>query len=359
MKSNTKNTAGAILPIQQDIINPIQEGKYGTLYKLTGPLLIITDCFKGVPRQFDGTTRGSISGLSPGSAGRMRRYLRECLPEYTIMLTLTYPGFYPSNGETVKNHLKRFLQECKRYVARNGGDVERFSAFWFLEFQSRGAPHFHIFLTDQLPKEWVALTWYYIVDSEDERHLRAGTRIETIRAGKSGIMAYASKYAAKHEQKEVPPDYERVGRFWGVTGRRDTTSAATFVEAKPDVAMKCAGASFLLIKTINALLFDGSVNLIKREQGTAIFAVTSNQARSKLLARVCHLQCQSGHFDQLFCDADIDFGESLPEITRDQITLITDKPGVTMMDLLDLASKNRMRTNEGKQKTQEVQASLF
>jgi len=30
--------------------------------------------------------------------------------------------------------------------------------------------------------------------------------------------AYAAKYAAKNEQKAVPPEYKDVGRFWGIAG---------------------------------------------------------------------------------------------------------------------------------------------
>lgn len=358
MKHSTKKIEGAIVPAQTSLFNSEVSPKYGTLYKSTGALFIITDCFKGVPRQFEGTVRSYISGFTAGSSGRMRRYLRECLPDYKFMLTLTYPGFFPSNGQTVKHHLKRFLQELKRYVARCGGDVERFSAFWFLEFQGRGAPHYHLFLTDQFPKDWVATTWYFIVGSDDVRHQQAGTRIESIRAGRAGIMAYAAKYAVKNEQKVVPTDYENVGRFWGVTGWRATKSATTFVESKPDTNMAAAGSVFLLIKTLNSLLFNGHIELIRREEGSAVFAIGSEEARRKLLARVCHVQAQTGYMDQLFLDADVEIGESLPAIVRDSIQLITDKPAVTMRDLYDLCKSNREKQNETRQ-TEAKQTTIF
>lgn len=46
----------------------------------------------------------------------------------------------------------------------------------------------------------------------------AGTRIERLRGGREGAIGYATKYAAKLEQKEVPAGYESVGRFWGACG---------------------------------------------------------------------------------------------------------------------------------------------
>jgi hypothetical protein len=88
---------------------------------------------------------------------------------------------------------------------------------WFLEFQKRGAPHFWLFLTGSVPKAELSAAWYRIVASGDERHLRAGTRIGFIRKPYA-LAAYAAKYAAKWEQKEVPADYRDVGRFWSRFG---------------------------------------------------------------------------------------------------------------------------------------------
>jgi hypothetical protein len=94
---------------------------------------------------------------------------------------------------------------------------------WFLEFQERGAPHIHILLTLELPKDkrykrivrgWLALRWYEIVGSEDVKHLLAGTSWERVRC-KDGLRHYAVKYASKTRQKEVPLGFQDVGRFWG------------------------------------------------------------------------------------------------------------------------------------------------
>ena len=172
--------------------------------------------------------RGAIKEFSPASGIRMRRYLRDCTAEYRSLVTLTYPHGYPIDGRVCKAHLKRFIQELRRYDR----EPDRFSVFWFLEYQNRGAPHFHMFVTGFFPKEFIASTWFRIVGSDDARHLHAGTRIEKIRAGRGGMSQYASKYAAKMEQKSVPKEIINCGRFWGVSGLKETVSATIVI--KPD-----------------------------------------------------------------------------------------------------------------------------
>jgi len=119
------------------------------------------------------------------------------------------------------------LQRMRRYH----GCKKEYSAFWFMEFQERGSIHFHLFTTHKFPKEWIAKSWYQVVGSEDKRHLFAGTRIESIRSGRHGICAYASKYAAKSTQKKVPVEFGWVGRFWGVSNNGGITSAEMFLSA--------------------------------------------------------------------------------------------------------------------------------
>jgi len=337
-----KVVEGAIAPKDRvaDFNKPLR-AKYGTLYKTTGNLLIICDCFKGVPKQFVGCTRDKVSAFSDGSRGRMRRYLRECVSDYRYMHTLTYPGFYPSNGAQVKEHLRQYCQQLKRYRARIGGDSERFSAFWFLEFQSRGAPHFHLFTTDEFPLKWVASTWYFIVKSEDSRHLQAGTRVESIRSGKKGIMSYAAKYAEKQDQKLVPDEYLNVGRFWGVYGRRTTVSAATWVDSRHELPGSVSGPLFLLMKQINALVFDGQMELYKRIEGSAVFNIMTEDARRRIFARVSHLAVMTMTMDCMFDDADIDQGESLSSLLMDLVDTVSGSRGFTMSDLMEIAQENR------------------
>jgi len=154
-----------------------------------------------------GGKRKAITGMSRKSMSALKETARN-VTGLSAMLTLTYPAEFPCNGKIVKNHLALI----RKWLTYRG-----IGAFWFLEFQRRGAPHFHLFTTATVEKQDLSEAWYKIVGSGDEKHLRAGTKVELIRKPHA-IASYAAKYASKAEQKEVPEGYEEVGRFWGNFG---------------------------------------------------------------------------------------------------------------------------------------------
>ena len=162
----------------------------------------------GKPR-IGGGIRSCVTAFTNASKRRLMFTARN-FPGLEIMLTLTYPADFPLDGHLVKNHWKRFRQ----WMVRNGA----ITGLWVLEFQKRGAPHFHIFLRESLDKQAVANAWYRIVNSGDPKHLLAGTRIEQFRYPPA-LGSYVMKYASKMEQKDVPAEFENVGRFWGVWGK--------------------------------------------------------------------------------------------------------------------------------------------
>jgi len=213
--------------INPDVSSETADKTIGVQLNVSGNLFIVTSRFNTT--NFSSIGRHGISSFSESSGRRMRKYLRECTSIYSHMLTLTYPFTYEEDGKKFKDHLRRMLQELKREYEREKGNIDRFSAFWFMEFQERGAPHFHIFITKGFKKDWVAKRWYLICQTDDERHLHAGTRIEKLHAGRAGTISYATKYATKLSQKTVPENISNCGRFWGVCGVRDTVSAATTV----------------------------------------------------------------------------------------------------------------------------------
>ncbi len=156
--------------------------------------------------------------------------------ESTILafLTLTYPSNWQVVAPTSavsKRHLlnlrKRFEREFKR----------PFFALWKMEFQRRGAPHFH--LLAPIPKgpdfkDWLSRNWVEVVNHPDEtdraKHLLAGTGVDKAKGTVADTAQRVSYYFSKHssankgpkEYQNTPPDEwvqsGSVGRFWGYWG---------------------------------------------------------------------------------------------------------------------------------------------
>ncbi|MBP2450142.1 hypothetical protein JOF57_000027 [Mycolicibacterium lutetiense] len=171
------------------------------------------------------------------------------------MVTLTYPGHWEvvaPDGASVKRHMvlwrKRFQREY--------GELARY--IWKLEFQRRGAPHIHLWMTPPLSPgrsglsfaHWLSNTWAQIVDHPDPeqkaRHRLAGTAID-VRTGLKAcdpkrLAIYFTKHSSPnlHGDKEyqhiVPELWRRPGRgpgrFWGVYGLK---KALAVVEVAQDI----------------------------------------------------------------------------------------------------------------------------
>jgi hypothetical protein len=157
--------------------------------------------------------RGKVCGLSAGSRRRLQRRLASINRDVAglpLFVTLTYPGEWSDDGRVWKRDLKAWWKRLRR---RWPGA----SAVWRLEFQRRGAPHYHLLLfgVPSLPVKWLARSWYEVVGSGDERHLLAGTQVQRVKSWR-GVAAYASKYMAK--VGGGPAVALDVGRVWGVLG---------------------------------------------------------------------------------------------------------------------------------------------
>lgn len=163
--------------------------------------------FKGSKRDW---VRGEISGFSRRSRSRLMRKLAKIdKTELPLFITLTYPDEFPTDSEIYKSDLEKFAKRMKYRFPK-------YADFWKLEFQKRGAPHFHL-LVWGIPKwhmkQLISYLWYKVVGSGDEKHLKAGTNVQRIRSWR-GVMSYAAKYMTKLEAGHA----EGCGRFWGVHG---------------------------------------------------------------------------------------------------------------------------------------------
>lgn len=153
------------------------------------------------------TKRGEIMEFTQDSRSRLAFVANNTPITFTWMITLTYPREFESDGKVVKGHLNKFLTWARR--AKPGIEY-----LWFLEFQKRGAPHFHILVDCPLDRQKVSERWFHHVNSGDELHIKAGTNVERIRT-QDGARRYVVKYSMKMQQKKVPKAYRNVGRFWG------------------------------------------------------------------------------------------------------------------------------------------------
>ena len=178
-------------------------------------------------------TRGQISGWSPKSRVRMLYRLATIdwleLPGVAEMMTLTYPRSFPADGRLAKEHLAAFR---KRFERRWGRPIQ---GTWKLEFQRRGAPHFHVYFGRPIGPwrefvDWARAAWYEIVGSGDVRHLRMGVNLDRQFCSKAKSSKAIAWYFAKHGlktgvksyQNDVPDGYENCGRFWGIWGLAST-----------------------------------------------------------------------------------------------------------------------------------------
>lgn len=165
---------------------------------------------------FQGGTREVISDFSRASRRRILGKiasidLSKC--GTPVFLTLTYPASFPTDGQITKAHLKAFLMAIRRKWPDCWG-------IWRLEFQARGAPHYHLLLWSgpalrRSVYAWLSTTWARIASGGDPDHIKAGTRLEKIESFR-GVRAYVSKYIGKSTTPPTPEGFTNVGRFWAV-----------------------------------------------------------------------------------------------------------------------------------------------
>lgn len=159
-----------------------------------------------------GGVRGEIEVFSKASRYRLFRMLHQLEFSRVTFVTLTYPAPYPEESRKYKAHLKEF----RRRFEEKWGKVR---AVWRLEFQERGAPHFHIMFLDCPFVDVHDLCWMWkcVVHSWDMAHEIIGVDVKLITdARKEALVAsYLSKYIAKVDERKAGHAKRGVGRWWG------------------------------------------------------------------------------------------------------------------------------------------------
>jgi hypothetical protein len=172
-----------------------------------------------LPKRHGRGTRDRVRGFSRTSRTNLLRRLasinRRAFRAFRgriIFVTLTYSGEYPQDPVLCKGHLKAFRKRLQR-------EYKSFAALWRMGIQERGAWHFHmlVFVGPSFGpigelRRFISSSWYEVTGKISEGHLRAGTRVETIRKWKQAT-SYVERYMAKPE--EFPEGLE-TGRIWGI-----------------------------------------------------------------------------------------------------------------------------------------------
>jgi hypothetical protein len=182
-------------------------------------------------RRTGGGARSCVTGFSWASRRRLLRAIGAIqwgAVGSRWFLTLTYPAVFPTDGRECKRHLDIFRRRlCRKYG-------RPLVLVWKMEFQRRGAVHFHILLPAVAGvalvdfQRWCSQAWYEVVQSGDAAHLLAGTNVQEAVSDCSRYMAYALK--EKDSQNDVPPEFTNPGRFWGIWGFRPEWCGALLTE---------------------------------------------------------------------------------------------------------------------------------
>lgn len=194
--------------------------------------VIRTSVIQNVSRETIGGDRGEIQYLSGRARSHLAFVVAATAVEFRSILTLTYGKTYCTDISVSKSHLNSMLTWIRTHY-------DSLSYVWVLEFQKRGAPHYHILLSieagDIVERKELAYKWARLVspssgavDLKGDEVLWREERLkvynvhkhpktwENIRA-KDGATRYITKYCLKTTQKRVPSHFTNVGRFYGMS----------------------------------------------------------------------------------------------------------------------------------------------
>lgn len=173
--------------IQRQIAKKMSDYEHENYVIVSGQGRLFKVKVKGNCRLTNNTSkRGKVNGFSDKSRKRIleliatMNYKAMAKKAWPLFITLTYPKTWPTMEES-KRHLKNFIQRMRNRF-------KGFTAIWKLEFQKRGAPHYHfvVFGLSYWNKEEVRSVWSEIIGEV------ARTNIQKAKSQK-GALCYATK----------------------------------------------------------------------------------------------------------------------------------------------------------------------
>lgn len=181
------------------------------LVQLHERMFRVSDTESGTARAPVNAKRGQVSGISRKSRYRLIKLLSQInRPDAPTFITLTYREFV-EDFEVWKTHLDNF----RRSLAYHFPD---YCGVWRLEFQKRGAPHFHIlaWLCREMPiaeaESLLSCLWLNAIGQYSKANQEYGCTVEPCTDFRRSAF-YLSVYQAKDQQDR---DDIVTGREWGV-----------------------------------------------------------------------------------------------------------------------------------------------
>lgn len=174
------------------------------------------------PRRRVGSSRGVVWAFSDRSRRRLMLSVNRLPEGEYLLVTLTLPGEALS-ADDLREAFRAFrMRLYRRFPAAVG--------LWKLEFQRRGAGHYHLMLLESsvmrapLFEAWAKSAWYEVVGSGDSRHLKRGVDVQRLRKIGAYLASYLKKEGGvKAYQDSAPEGF--YGRRWGVVGLRWSSPA--------------------------------------------------------------------------------------------------------------------------------------
>jgi len=183
--------------------------------------------FKGEKPNPPTRSNTQLQGFSDKSRSRLRFVSTNSGHILRSQFGLTYPGdHWPTDGREFKRHLNTFLTQIRKHIPF-------LNYLWVAEFQSRGAPHVHLFLdlaaTDE-NRRLLAHYWCKAVNPdylETDDHYRVHSNPKNFIPWAMRQGSYLCKYLDKAAQKTIPAGFFNFGRWWG-NSRGLVSSPETF-----------------------------------------------------------------------------------------------------------------------------------
>lgn len=198
--------------------------------------------------------RGIIRGMSSKSRKRMMEAIAQWLnfdKGRSYFITITYHEEWGVNYKAWKRDVDVFIKRMRRKFEDVGG-------LWKLEFQQRGAPHYHLLISgvNEVLSEmikWVTDNW---ADIAHENSVHKGKYATNVRRIYSRFHAqnYCSKYMTKDVPLYVNPDDDGVleliptGRIWAFFGNVDRSPILEFQTSESQAKEWRRGVVVHLIK---------------------------------------------------------------------------------------------------------------